>query len=136
MARASHALLAGAVVVAPNGQILLVWRSARDSLFPARWALPAGFLRSGEHPDSAMVREVAEETGVRVKSGQLIGFSTFRAGRSECLQLNYLVRQRTRARLSHHLTERVTWADPSDALKRADPFNQAIIRRALEVMDG
>lgn len=38
-----------------------------------RWTLPGGALESGEDPISAVIREVYEETGYRVRCGDLVG---------------------------------------------------------------
>ncbi len=50
-----------AVVVAASGEILLHRRSD-----DGRWSTPGGILEPGEQPAAALVREVFEETGVRV----------------------------------------------------------------------
>ncbi|MFC4565665.1 NUDIX domain-containing protein [Nocardiopsis mangrovi] len=50
-----------AVVIADSGEILL-HRRADDG----RWATPGGILEPGEQPAEALVREVWEETGVKV----------------------------------------------------------------------
>ncbi|HEX8629186.1 MAG TPA: NUDIX domain-containing protein, partial [Catenuloplanes sp.] len=47
------------------GRVLLTHNSPR-SAFPSRWQLPGGGLEHGEDPAAAVVREVAEETGLRV----------------------------------------------------------------------
>lgn len=51
-----------AIVRDPSGHILLHCRA--DS---RRWALPAGAIDPGESPAEAVVREVREETGLRVR---------------------------------------------------------------------
>lgn len=46
-----------------------------------RWSLPAGAVDPGETPKEAVVREVAEETGLRVRTARLaaaVGGSEFR----------------------------------------------------------
>ena len=53
-----------AVVTDPNGAIVLVRASVRSDL-RGRWFLPGGGLRHGEHPRDAVLRELAEETGLR-----------------------------------------------------------------------
>ena len=57
-------LAAGAVVFRPGRQVLLVHRPKYDD-----WSFPKGKLDPGEHPTTAAVREVAEETGLRVRLG-------------------------------------------------------------------
>src|ERR671939_597490 len=54
---------AGAVVLR-RGQVLLVHRPAYDD-----WSFPKGKLDPGELPVVAAVREVGEETGLRVRLG-------------------------------------------------------------------
>lgn len=57
-------LAAGVVVFRPGKQVLLVHRPRYDD-----WSFPKGKLDPGEHPTSAAVREVSEETGVHVRLG-------------------------------------------------------------------
>jgi 8-oxo-dGTP pyrophosphatase MutT (NUDIX family) len=49
--------------------ILLVRASAQTGV-PGRWFLPGGGVDHGEHPEAALLRELAEETGLR---GSLVG---------------------------------------------------------------
>jgi len=55
-----------AVVTDPDGALLLVRASPRSD-FAGRWFLPGGGVGHGEAPADAVVREVLEETGVRVR---------------------------------------------------------------------
>src|SRR3954470_1380615 len=61
---AKDVLAAGAVVFRPGKRVLLVHRPRYDD-----WSFPKGKLDPGEHVTSAAVREVAEETGLRVRLG-------------------------------------------------------------------
>src|SRR6188472_3608982 len=58
-------LAAGAVVLRQhNDEVLLVHRPKYDD-----WSFPKGKLDRGEHATSAAIREVEEETGVRIRLG-------------------------------------------------------------------
>lgn len=49
-----------------QGRLLLVRAGARSTR-PGAWHLPGGGIHHGEHPADAVLREVAEETGLAVK---------------------------------------------------------------------
>jgi 8-oxo-dGTP diphosphatase len=49
-----------------EGRVLLA-RNSELSEFPGQWTLPGGGVEQGEHPDDAVVREFAEETGLSVR---------------------------------------------------------------------
>lgn len=69
----------GAVLTDESGRLLLI-RRAND---PGRglWSLPGGRVEPGETDEQAVVREVAEETGLTVEVGRLAG--RVRIGRYE-----------------------------------------------------
>lgn len=52
-------------IVGDGGRVLLVRGSALAD-FPGVWQIPGGGVEQGEHPADAVVREVAEETGLAV----------------------------------------------------------------------
>ena len=54
----------GAIVKDKRGRILVLYRIKQ----PRGLALPAGHIDRGEQPKDALVRELYEETGLRVKS--------------------------------------------------------------------
>jgi 8-oxo-dGTP diphosphatase len=53
------------------GRVLLARNSALSS-FPGLWTLPGGGVDQGEHPDDAVVREFAEETGLDVRADVIV----------------------------------------------------------------
>ena len=69
-------LSAGAVVFRPGREVLLVHRSRYDD-----WSFPKGKLDPGEHRTAAAVREVEEETGLRVRLGPALADQRYRTGR-------------------------------------------------------
>ena len=59
---------AGAIIV-EQGEILLVRRSHPPRI--GDWCIPAGFMEWNEHPSETAVRELEEETGLKVKLNSL-----------------------------------------------------------------
>ncbi len=57
-----------ACVMSPEGRILLQRRSDNG-----RWGLPGGSVEIGESVSQALLREVLEETGLRVEAVRLVG---------------------------------------------------------------
>ena len=60
----------GAVLLHPDGQVLLGRRSATRAWLPGVWDVPGGHCEPGETPDAALVREVSEELGVTALARQ------------------------------------------------------------------
>jgi 8-oxo-dGTP diphosphatase len=58
-------------VIIKNHIIVLVKRSKPP--FEGQYALPGGFVEYGETVESALIREIVEETGLKVKIKSLIG---------------------------------------------------------------
>lgn len=62
---------AAGVLLARRGEILLVKRKFEPRA--GWWSLPAGFMEYGESPERTAVRELREETGLRVRLTGLFG---------------------------------------------------------------
>jgi 8-oxo-dGTP diphosphatase len=58
-------------VVVKDDSVLLIQR--RNPPFQGAWALPGGFVDVGETCEAACVREVLEETGLKVRIKRLVG---------------------------------------------------------------
>lgn len=63
-----HSVSVTGVVFNDDGQVLAIQRQDDD-----RWVPPGGVLELHEDPREGVVREVFEETGVKVRPGNLIG---------------------------------------------------------------
>lgn len=64
--------LAVAALMVRDGQILLGKRGP-GTRSPGKWSFPAGFVERGEQVEAALIREVREETGLEVETGDLVG---------------------------------------------------------------
>ena len=61
----------GAIVHDPEGRLLLIRRGQEPAL--GLWSLPGGRVEPGEDDATAVIREVAEETGLVVAAGEEVG---------------------------------------------------------------
>jgi 8-oxo-dGTP diphosphatase len=66
-----HRVIVAAVIVT-NGHVLACERSAPPEV-AGRWEFPGGKVERGETDEAALVRECAEELGVRVTVGPRVG---------------------------------------------------------------
>lgn len=64
-------LAVGAVLLDAAGRLLVVRRGHPPAA--GRWSLPGGRVEPGESLTEAVAREVAEETGLEVRVGGLVG---------------------------------------------------------------
>jgi 8-oxo-dGTP diphosphatase len=110
-----------------NGQVLLVHRTySREE----PWAMPGGWLeRHDESIESALTRELREETGLGVRVGKVgaverTGFALVVLMHAELLD------SPSKFRRSPEVSE-VAWAEPAQ-VSQLSQFNARLLRQALE----
>jgi len=88
----SPALTVDGVLIQENS-VLLVQR--KNTPFQGAWALPGGFVEYGETTENAVIREILEETGLRIKILKLIGVYSdpHRDPRGHTVTAAYLINQ-------------------------------------------
>lgn len=65
-------------IVERGDRFLLVRRvDEGSSLWHHKWNIPGGGIEAGESADQAIIREVAEETGLAVDNPELLGVHTY-----------------------------------------------------------
>ncbi len=72
LSRDQYKLAVGIWLVDSDGKIFLTKRSMEKDYAPGKWENPAGHVQAGEDPVHAIVRELFEETGIRVEPGQIV----------------------------------------------------------------
>ncbi|MDG6901898.1 MAG: NUDIX hydrolase [Nitrososphaerota archaeon] len=86
----SRPLVGAGAVVHRGGKVLLVKRNNPPNL--GKWALPGGLVELGESTQEAAIREVLEETGLRVKIEGLLDVQTdLHLDRSSRLEYHYVL---------------------------------------------
>lgn len=68
---------AGGIVFNNKGQVLLIHNQALRESTKSYWGFPKGHIDQGESSKEAAVREVEEETGLRVEILQKVGDSRY-----------------------------------------------------------
>jgi ADP-ribose diphosphatase len=94
-----------------------------------RWEMPTGGLKSGETPEAAAQRELAEEAGYR--AGRLLPVSIFYTSKSICDETAYLY-------LGYDLKRNRLPPDDTEFLEVAEfPFDEALrLVRESEIRDA
>jgi len=75
MAGKPFGLSVRAAIVGAEGRCLVLRRGGVSASNVGKWELPGGKAEAGEPFDEALVREVAEETGLTVSLGHAVGLA-------------------------------------------------------------
>lgn len=71
------------IITKEDGSILVVQRSGSDDHKPNVWETVGGGMDSEETPQQALIREIAEETGLSVEVGEPFNIFTFKKDTGE-----------------------------------------------------
>ena len=100
---------------------VLLARGSAASEFPGTWTLPGGGVEQGEHPDDAVVREFAEETGLSVRvtalrsvTADVVRLPSGALEHTDRVIYDVAVTGGTLRDEVEGTTDRVAWAGPAD----------------------
>jgi 8-oxo-dGTP diphosphatase len=116
--------LAVAVVIEREGR-LLFGRRGVGTREAGKWSFPAGFVERGERVEDAAVREVAEEVGLRIELGRLLGLFSER-GETVVLAV-YAAAAAIGTPVARDDLEAVGWFAPDDLPELAFPHDERIV---------
>ena len=67
-------------------KVLITKRSQLAKVAPNIWNVPAGKIKTGEHPEIAVLREVKEEVDYSLENGKFLGVREFEVDLGEYLR--------------------------------------------------
>lgn len=67
-----HIVAVTAVIRNKDGKFLVVKRHPREITFPNKWSFPGGKVEGNDSIEQALVREVKEEIGLKMKPGKIL----------------------------------------------------------------
>jgi ADP-ribose pyrophosphatase YjhB (NUDIX family) len=123
---------AGAVVL-DDGHCLVIRRGSE-------WAFPKGHLERNEMPEDAAVREVEEETGVKVALGPSLGATSFgfrsRNGVANRKRVDWYLAHRVSGEINHEpIFSEVKFVEIAEALRLlTHEADRALLERAIEAV--
>ncbi|MEY4239383.1 MAG: hypothetical protein RL339_1984 [Pseudomonadota bacterium] len=103
-----------AALIAANGRILVHQRKAGADL-GGLWEFPGGKVEPGETPDSALVRELAEELAIAVDAADLVYLAEASEPGNPHVILLYTCR-RWQGEPACLVGEAIAWVTPADLL--------------------
>lgn len=82
-------------LVKDNNKILILRRSPHEKVYPGLWELPSGKKENLEDCETALRREIFEETGLKVRIDKIFGAFNYLVekggGALDTTQVNYIV---------------------------------------------
>jgi 8-oxo-dGTP diphosphatase len=114
---------------------VLICQRKRGGTFPLKWEFPGGKVERGENLETALVRELAEELGIRATIGREIWRTTYQyPGKHEPLLVifNLADADLQIPKMDPDSFEQIAWVTPAD-LTQCDflPANAELIARLV-----
>lgn len=96
-----------------QGHRCLVAQRGPHGSLAGKWEFPGGKVEPGESPSAALAREIAEELGLEIRVGELLGSGTATVG-TRLIALDVYAAAVTAGSLSLREHAQITWATADD----------------------
>ena len=124
-----------AILLRKDGKMLTIRRSITAPTRPLSWDLPGGMLDFGEDPKVGILREIKEETKLKVKKLTFFDISSkiLTSGEFRILIIYIANPLTTKVVLSYEHDD-LMWVAPEEFLKlKASPTHKKLIRRFMSL---
>lgn len=119
-----------AVIFDKQGKILTIRRSKTSPTRPLYWDLPGGILDFGEDTQAAILREIKEETGLRVQNVSVIAATSWHEGENFLVTICYRAKAITKNVVLSYEHDDFTWVAPKEFQSlKALPSHKEFIKR-------
>ena len=128
-------VVAAVVLVDADGRVLLAQRPAGKSM-AGLWEFPGGKVGSGETPEAALIRELAEELGIEVRTSSLapLTFASHSYPGFHLLMPLYLCREWSRTPMPRE-GQRLAWVLATDLAEYPmPPADQPLVARLRDLL--
>ncbi len=108
--------IAAAVVLRPDGKVLLLKRSPTHTSNPDKWCFVTGYVDLGEEPREAAIRELREELGIEtepVRGGAIVVVHTDWGPTLHVHPFLFLVEQNMQVALEQEHVDAI-WIEPQE----------------------
>lgn len=115
-----------------EGQLLILKRQG-GAYCAGRWCLPGGKIDYGDTPEKAAIREIVEETGLRLVNPEFVTLQNsppIAAGLMHCINLYYRGRAKGSLRLNEESSE-FAWVTPQEAVRKRLVFGAGAVLKRL-----
>ncbi|MER5480006.1 NUDIX domain-containing protein [Streptomyces sp. NPDC002734] len=121
-----HSVSVAGVVVREDGRLLAIRRADNGT-----WELPGGVLELSESPEDGVVREVREETGIRVEVNELTG--VYKNTTRGIVALVFRCKPSGGFERTSAESTAVDWLTPAEVAER---MSEVYAVRLLDALDG
>jgi 8-oxo-dGTP diphosphatase len=128
-------IVAAALLVDADGHVLLAERPAGKSM-AGLWEFPGGKVGSGETPEAALVRELAEELGIEVGASSLapLTFASHSYPGFHLLMPLYLCREWSGTPTPRE-GQKLAWVRPTDLVEYPmPPADRPLVARLRDML--